>query len=298
MQPQNSQGSFELLQYSFHGPRVDSHEIELSLLADSLMAFRSLSERAAAQICGKDSSLEVRVKGAPQAGSFEISLVLDWAQKNPAEAIAAASGLLAMTGVTLIGVIKQIYRLGIWAKGKAVSVVNKGDVESTVENSDKEKQNYLTVVVNVYNMRATQRDMDKMTRPLDQEGVDAIVLDSAETDTLRITKGNRVFFQYEGEGIVKDDEAIFQLELVVANLNGESQGWRFSDGEVDFSATVLDEAFLEQVKSRQIVIGAGDSIEARLRTVQRRPAMRLRTERTVTEVLRFISAENAETKQK
>lgn len=68
-----------------------------------------------------------------------------------------------------------------------------------------------------------------------------------------------------------------------------SKGWRFSEGQdgIDFVASVEDEDFLGDVKSRKIKFENGTGIRAVLRTVQRKN-IRTVTDRTIVEVKEVI----------
>ena len=109
------------------------------------MAFRSLAEKAAVQLYGKQSSLAVTVQGSPKAGSFEIGLVLDRTGQNPGDA--APVGTYAEA--TIVGTVKGVISLASWAKGKFLSIVGKNGEQCQVRNVDYEEKLFNPVIVTI-----------------------------------------------------------------------------------------------------------------------------------------------------
>ena len=128
-----------------------------------------------------------------------------------------------------------------------------------------------------------------MTRPLDQDGVDAIILGTKDEEALEINKKDRKYLRREKEGVLHDEESTMILDILSARISGREDGWRFSDGSVEFVAQMVDDEFLKRIKNGEITFSAGSSIEARVQTIQSRPNMRLKTERSIVRVLNFFS---------
>ncbi len=85
--------------------------------------------------------------------------------------------------------------------------------------------------------------------------------------------------------IITDNEIELFLDVTGVRLDGAPEGWSFClAGEgLEFSATVEDEKFLDDVKNRRILFGNGVCIRASVRVVQRR-IQRTVTERHITAV--------------
>ncbi|MBQ7608266.1 MAG: hypothetical protein IJU76_09905 [Desulfovibrionaceae bacterium] len=128
-----------------------------------------------------------------------------------------------------------------------------------------------------------------MTRALDQDGVDAIILGTKDEEALEINKKDRQYLRREKEGVLHDEESTMILDILSASISGKEDGWRFSDGSVEFVAPMVDDEFLKRIKNGEITFSAGSSIEARVRAIQSRPNMRLKTERSIVRVLNFFS---------
>jgi hypothetical protein len=62
---------------TFDGPAVRNHEMEVSVLANSLIAFKDLTNRINVAVNGKDMDLTVKVNGGFKEGSFLVSFLLD-----------------------------------------------------------------------------------------------------------------------------------------------------------------------------------------------------------------------------
>jgi hypothetical protein len=148
-------------------------------------------------------------------------------------------------------------------------------------------------VVNLYLTSGARKDAEKLTRPLEQAVVETISF-SADGDSIKIEKDDREFFGQKEPGVIREDDFVITLEIVTANLRGEADGWRFFDGGSDFSASVWDESFLNKIKSGQQAFHTGDMLEVIMRTIQRRPVHRLKTDRIMIEVLSFIPASAGE----
>jgi hypothetical protein len=266
---------------AFSGPAVETHEIEVSLLSEALVAYRSLAERACRQRYGKDVDLIVKVK-AFRGGSFNIDLILDWSKNNPEAAIALAG----LAGGTVVGIVKGFIRLCKWAKGKPVDVVEAKGEETTITNVQGTAATFNNCVITMYQSSATRNDAEKLTRPL-EHGITSITLGEGN-DAAIVKNADRSSFAQREQGVLREDEDIITLEIITPNLRGEPYGWRFYDGSVEYAADIEDADFLEKVKAKQIVFRSGDMLEARMKVIQRRPSQRLVTDRSLLEILSFI----------
>lgn len=284
----------EKMTFSFNGQAVEAHEIEVSLLAESLVAFRAIAERASKIQYGKNADLLVKVKGGFQAGSFNIDLILDWVIKNPEGA--AALGVVAGAGINKI--ITGFVSLYKWARGKDVVVDQKNGESVTLVNEEGQVNIFNNSIFNMYVNKSSRSEAEKLTRPLDVLGMEGITLsamgdDDGLSDIVTISREERRFFLHGERGNIRDDEDVFTLEIVYPSLDGKGANWKLFDGDAEYNVTIEDDAFLERVKKREILLGSGDMIEVRMRVVQKRPNKKLITERTVLEVLAFIPAEQA-----
>lgn len=270
--------------FKFDGPAIENHEIEVSLLAESLIALRSLAERSCKIEYGTSDDLLLKVKGGFASGSFSVALILDWVNQNPAAATIGASSIM--------GIIAGLFKLFKWSRGKNIEWESGNDNTVRVTNNLGQINNFNANVVNLYLNARARNDAERLTRPLEQAGVDEISLsvDGEDGETVKIEKSEREFFGKKERGILREDEFALTLEIVIVNLRGEANGWRFFDGSSEFSATIEDESFLNEIKSGQRAFQIGDMLEVKMRMIQRRPAHRLKTDHSIIEVLSFIPA--------
>ncbi len=128
--------------------------------------------------------------------------------------------------------------------------------------------------------------MDEFTKPLDQDGINSLRIQSENGKDVVIDKSARSFLKNDEE-IVSQNEATVVLEIISPVFDGSNKGWRLSDGNATFLAVMADLEFLKKVNDRQYSFKKGTSIKALVRTVQKR-GKRLITERTVLEVLEIL----------
>ncbi len=127
---------------------------------------------------------------------------------------------------------------------------------------------------------------------LDVEGAETIKLRTSgePPEEEAVARADRRRFRLEENGIVTTNEVEVILDVLHCSISASPKGWRFSDGDVEFSADVEDREFLDALKSRKITLADGTSLRARLRTIQYR-ASRTQSMKIVTQVLEVIPPE-------
>lgn len=280
----------ESFSIQFKGPAFDDHDIPATALAQSLLALDGLVRRTAEAVYGKDAETNVKVKAGFRPGSFNVDLIVNYFQANPVEAMAAATTI----GMGVVPTVKKVCELAKRALGKKVTVVedNSDSSDVTIENERGDVSVYNRCVINVYNDSRTRSQLSRLTQTLDQEGADSICFLANEEDATgeEFTKEHRKFLRNEEGIVLTDNESEVVLEVIGPMLNGNPKGWRFSEGEdgIEFTATVEDDEFLDNVKQRRISLVNGTAIRAVVRTVQRK-TVKTRTERTIVEVKEVIA---------
>lgn len=280
----------ETFSIQFCGDAFDGHDIPAAALAQSLLALDYLAKKSAEAIYGKNTESEIKVKAGFRQGSFIIDLVAQ-CQNNPAVGVGVASGAVCVAG-GVVKSLKVLVKLGKFAFGKKVKP---GTVDSsnnvTITNEYGQVNQFNVNVVNIYNQSRTQSQLSRLTQTLDLDGAESIRIycDDDDQDDEVISKEDRKFFRHEEGIVLTDNESEVILEIVGPMTNGASKGWRFSEGQdgIDFVASVEDEDFLSDVKSRKIKFENGTGIRAVLRTVQRKN-IRTVTDRTIVEVKEVI----------
>lgn len=276
----------ETFKLDFNGTAVEKHEMHIGAVAEALFAFKGLAEQTNKIVNGRSISLDVRVKGGFHAGSFEIEFVLDYAQQTAAALIPIGIDKCPSVLSSVVNTI-QLYR---WAKGRDVEVLSHDEENNCIlQNVIGEQGKFNQCTFNVYVNKNVKNCMDRMTSVLDDDGFTDISIGNVGLKE-KISKEDRKVIRIEPGTVISDNAVDIELEITSASYNGSPKGWRFSDGDdgLEFSATVEDEDFLNDVRSRKYIIGNGDSIFATMRTVQRRQTQRTVTERAILIVHKFI----------
>ena len=264
---------------TLEGEALKEHSVSARMLAQSLLGFDLIARNVAESLYGKSSEIDIKVK-ALRKGSFNIDLILQYSEnvKNISEAAVSC-------GAAIFGIIK----LGKFLKGKRIKeqADNKDDTtQVNITNYYGDVFQCKKSTVKIFNKNSTQIQLDRITRTLDESGVETIKL-SSDSKEESINKNERVYFKREDGSIITDEESTLVLEVINASLNGDSKGWRFYDGDHEFSAIIEDEDFLNKVVEEKVAFRNGTQIEATVRLVQRRAA-RLMTERTIIEVHKIL----------
>ena len=90
--------------------------------------------------------------------------------------------------------------------------------------------------------------------------------------------------------VLKDTTSEVLLTVVSPMLNGNRTGWRFSegDGSSEFSADVIDDEFLQTVKTDKISWTNGTCLLASVRSLQVKTNDGFKTKRTVLKIKKVI----------
>jgi hypothetical protein len=103
-------------------------------------------------------------------------------------------------------------------------------------------------------------------------------------------------FQEAGAGLKAGATSDALIELVRLSFKREHK-WGFSDGARNFNATVEDEDFWNRIHRGEINFSEGDQMYVKLRTVTYRTDSGLKSEHTITKVVRYIPRVNPQQQQ-
>jgi hypothetical protein len=269
----------EKITLSFDGPALQNHEMEVSVLAHSLIAFKDLAEHVNASVNGKNVDVAVKVNGGFKEGSFIVSLFIDCM----AAVLPNAPQILSSV-VNVINITKFL-------QGKPPKAVEKADQDMVIENHTGEQATFNNCTFNTYNLvnnSNIKRDVANLVRPFNA-GVERIDLAPSAPDLPPVTldvKEKDVFIPPDDDAM-EMEQKLYDVELLTPNFDGKTAGWRFYDIEddVEFSASVVDEVFLGNVKDKKYNFQSGDVLKIEMTKIKRRVTQRTRTERIVNRVL-------------
>lgn len=267
------------LLFKFDGASVDDHSVSISTLVDSLNGLDKLARKTAENCYSKKVKVDVKVK-ALKPGSFIVDILLDYIE--PVR-------LAVENAITFNEVFVSVFELGKFLLGKGIlkSEPLQNDMyKTTITNCKGQQQVFNNCTVSIYSNNNTAAALDKITSPLSKTGIDNISI-ACGSQISTIDKSQRDYFVNDKESVLSDNESIVILEVVSPVLNGASKGWKFWDGDHEFTADIDDLTFLERVKNKEIIFQNGMQLEVSLRVVQTKH-QRLYTERTITEVKRTL----------
>lgn len=283
----------------YDGPALSEHRMDVRALAPALLAMGDLFDRANQIFNGQQVKVALNVRASFKTGSFGIDLELLtslWQQVldlvGSPQVLGAKEILewLGIVGAPTWGLVKVIK----WLRGRGVrKVVPIGDgiVRLYVDDEHIDVEEQVVKLLQDYLIRKHLEAV--FTDPLRHEGVTVAAIADAENKQIGVTvdRSEARFFVAPdpAEEELADDtfEATLQV-LTLAFQDGNK--WRFSDGATSFFATVLDEGFLNRVRSNQEMFARDDIIRAKVRRVQRLTKEGLKAEHEVLQVLEHRSA--------
>ena len=299
---------YEEFRIKYDGIGIRDGQIDARDLAESLLALTSLLERSNKIINGKDSEIAVKVRANMQPGSFIVNIVNFFTKVGELGASQTAAGwvnvtvLVGVVGTVVFGAVrgsKSLFRILKEARGRNVTQKipqTDGSIKAILDDGS-EVDGLSQEVLSLYDDIAIRHSVESMSQILKSDSITSMEFfgNAIDIPVETITKEDLTSFEAPASGILLENKVEKILIISTASIEGESSGWRFKeDAEShDFVANVLDESFLEKIRSRKITLGRGDMIRVKLLTEQRRPRMNLKTTYTVLQVLDYIPYEEA-----
>jgi hypothetical protein len=281
MKPQSS-----ILKIAYNGELLQSGTMDVRDLAPALLAFSGFVDAVNTIVNGKDTKISIQVKSF-EKGSFGIEFLL--ADAGLLQGIVdILSGDNASAIANLLEIIGGVSGVA-WLIRKLRHRKNISEMANTVtiELNDGEVLRVPAALYKAASDAAVQRYFFEALKPMTREGIDSFSIYGSGADaaaTTRITKAEIPEFEpiEETEILTSDIRVLF---CTVLDLSFESQQWRFSDGESAFTATVLDDAFLQAVRDGSRIITPSTQLKVEVKLEQRRVIKNLRTSRSILRVL-------------
>mgnify|MGYP001030298992 CR=1 FL=1 len=284
----------ELLHIIYDGPALQDNEMDVRDLAPSLLAFADLLEETNRILYGDKTQVQINIKGSFKTGSFKVDLsviqksvkdMIDLFNTKNANAI---TNILQILGISLqdakkIGLIQLIK----WLKNRKIKKITKIGKGKTILEVDDEQREVEEKVLDLFrNLRIRNNIEVFVTKPLDKEGINTLKM-KYQRNVETIKKGEKDYFRKpEVEDEPLEDQIIETNLQPVTVCFAEGNKWRFTDGGSTFFVLVLDNNFIEKVKSNKISFSAGDIFKVKLRRKQFVTDEGIKTE---YEILKVIS---------
>ena len=194
--------------------------------------------------------------------------------KHAVPASSVAQSLLSLLAL-LQSISKQLFGKQSVAEVKIKSGSHPGSilVDLSIENPDKDL------------IRLNKFVFGKSAKPKDQHPEEIRI--SVKADNAVNANAD---LSSQIDCVLKDTTSEVLLTVVSPMLNGNRTGWRFSEGEgsSEFSADVIDDEFLQTVKTDKISWTNGTCLLASVRSLQVKSNDGFKTKRTVLKIKKGI----------
>lgn len=194
--------------------------------------------------------------------------------KHAVPASSVAQSLLSLLAL-LQSISKQLFGKQSVAEVKIKSGSHPGSflVDLSIENPDKDL------------IRLNKFVFGKSAKPKDQHPEEIRI--SVKADNAVNANAD---LSSQIDCVLKDTTSEVLLTVVSPMLNGNRTGWRFSEGEgsSEFSADVIDDEFLQTVKTDKISWTNGTCLLASVRSLQVKTNDGFKTKRTVLKIKEVI----------
>ena len=250
----------------FYGPafeRVEArHDFSAHAVAQSLMALVDLTRLTAQTLLERKVEPQVSIRAGEKPGLFLVTANYDettftWPESR--ERPKLWDGLAGLIELAKTG--KRLDNLSV--SGTDVLV-------------------FYRAMVPLFHQEETLSLISRLTQTLDRPAVHGIQL-LQDSKTLTLTREHREVLRLN-EGIILNEHTTdLILEVISVKLNGEADGWLFSDGVMRFEARLEDKKFLQSIAAGETVLMSGMTINAQIR-VRQKQTDRLVTERAIVKV--------------
>lgn len=264
----------EFFQVVYDGEALQNHEMDVRDLAPALLAMSDLLDEANRITFGEKTKIQVNVKGTFKSGSFgfDLSVVQSGLEgftslfnSNQAN---AASNLLQILGFTLPG--GGLVGFLIWLKNRKIKKIeNVNDTKTIIEVEDEEKYETNPRVIALFSNVKIRTSIQKVvTEPLSKEGISSFAIKKDNEETI-IKEEEKDYFKLNEipDELLQDQEREVFLTVVTISFT-QGHKWKFSDGNVEFYASIRDEEFVNKVQQNKDGFFKDDLFKVKLREKQ------------------------------
>ena len=275
---------------TYDGDAIANGRIDVQDLAPALLALADVFREANAVVFPDADPVSLQVQ-ALEDGSFDVGLVLahqDLVDRivsiftsDPAQAIVNLRDLVLFGSGSLFFFIRWANRRSVTegartADGQVLMLTAEGDSVAIPPQT-----------LALYRNARVRRKVREVVKPLEKDGIDTVVF--RETDTsIELSNGDVPAFDVpatEPEPLL--DTRVAMAVSIAAPAFVEDNKWRLSDGDRNFHASIVDEAFLQRVDDGE-PFRKGDILEVQMHIRQWRDDTGLHTEWNVERVERRI----------
>jgi hypothetical protein len=283
-------GNTAHFQIVYDGPALDSHEMDVNVLAPALLALSELLEEANQIINDGKAKVDIKVKGSFKSGSFGVDFSVLQSTFDLLNLFndSHVTGALNLVDLVALGATSGfcLFHVLKWLKGRPIEKVIKIN-DDTVEIYT--QQESLEISINVLKLLTNfniRRSIEKVVLPLKKDGIDLFYAKEKNKKAIEVKKSEVSYFDapIPQEEILEDVELVTNVQLVNVAFQ-ETNKWRFSDGTTSFFATVTDNEFIHRVQNDTETFAKNDILKVKLRKLQYESPTGIRTEYYVQDVL-------------
>lgn len=213
----------------YRGQEVDDGTMPIGLVSEALDGFSGAYRKTAAYF-GPDSIPQLRVS-APKQGSFDLLVIAGVALSQDPANLASMAAHMWDFAENVFHIVTGVINLKKHTKGQPYNLHVKGDGNQiTIINADKVELVIPPQVLEVFQAKLIDRDMDKLMAPLRPKRIETaefVIEDKVETI---VTSEERQYFRPDAqETTTKPDELIGTL--VSLNKEHKRGSFKMTDGK-------------------------------------------------------------------
>lgn len=271
-------------QIFYDGPALTSHEMDVRDLAPALVAVGDLFEETNKVLYGDKTKVQVNVKGSFKAGTFHVDFNLSQdviqqvADLFNISRDASAQMILAVLGIPTVGVAANgainLGKMGLiqfikWLKNRKIKTIERqtegGFLTITVD--DETIETYPEVIDLFRNVKVRRSLEVIVNKPLSREGIDVFAFKNGENNTEeKVEKQEAQLFETPEVQDEQLEDEVYETDLQLTLISfKEGNKWKFTDGSVEFMASVNDEEFVQKVQDSKASFSKDDILKVKVR---------------------------------
>lgn len=285
----------EYFQVVYDGEALQHNEMDVRDLAPALLAISDVLDEANKITYGDKTKVQVNVKGTFKSGSFGFDLSVvqggidGLTSLFNSEQANAASNLLGILGFIIPG--GGLIGLLLWLRNRKIkNIENVNETKTIIEVENEEKYETNPRVIALFSNVKIRTSIQKViTEPLSKEGISSFAIKKDNKETV-VKKEEKDYFKLSEipDELLRDEEREVILTVITISFT-EGYKWKFSDGNVEFYATISDEAFVNNVQQNKDGFYKDDLFTVKLHEKQWISDTGLKSDYEITKVLEHRS---------
>lgn len=281
----------ENFRITYDGPALQSHEIDVRILAPALLAVGDLLEHANRIVNNDRAKVSVNVKGSLKTGSVNIDFAIVQGFISHAvdfltcKEVTAAATLMALLGFNFKDGLNSVIKVVRWIRGRPIKKIESGECKATIFIEDESLEIELEVLelIRDYELR---RAIEAVLEPLEIDGIDTFAVGTDTSVHEVIKKEQAVWFKSPPPASIELGVSKYQKTVQIERIEfSASNKWRFFDGSGSFYASIIDPVFLQKITMNEATFGRGDALRVVIEETQRIDGDKLKSDYVILEVL-------------